>query len=336
MIQKTKKQHYVPRCYLEAWQIDNTYQVHVYDKKLDSIRKNSINDIASENYFYDVRPKDIFSESTLQKMRDKGFLVDGDQPSQGIEKTLANEVEGNFSKLLKHIIDQARTATPWIINNCYFISNEQKSELSAYLAIQYIRTKQVRKDIEDTADCFSQALKDMGASEELLKEYALQKGESKNIHAKMFLDLEYVSEIALSFMNLTWILAINKTKKKLYTSDNPIGTHAHVKHPFMSMSGLQSRGVEAFFPISPECVLVMFDGSYHSNLVCLERKFIAIEDIENINYYNSLCALHSERCIYSTDGDMSIIEIMKHNNPKVFNQPNTQLTWGDNKYYPSK
>lgn len=46
-MQKTKKQHYVPQSYLKAWAIPGTYQVHVYDKKTDNERVNSINDIAS-------------------------------------------------------------------------------------------------------------------------------------------------------------------------------------------------------------------------------------------------------------------------------------------------
>jgi len=29
---KTKKQHYVPRCYLENFKIANTYQINVFDK----------------------------------------------------------------------------------------------------------------------------------------------------------------------------------------------------------------------------------------------------------------------------------------------------------------
>lgn len=335
MAQKTKKQHYVPRCYLEAWKIANGYQVYVYDKIQSSVRKNSINDIASENYFYDVKPKDVFSEGFLQKMRENDVPFDEDKISQGIEHAFANEVEGNFSKLLHEVLDQVNELTPWTINNCFFISESKKAEFAVYLAIQYIRTKRIRKNIEDTADCLGQWLKDVGASESTLKEYAISKGESKNIHTKMLFDYKNLSDLTLSFFSLTWMLGINKTKKKLYTSDNPIGTNGHIKHPFMSMSGLRSKGVEVFFPISPDCILIMVDGSYHSNVLPLERRFVLIEDEENINYYNSLCALLCERCIFSFDGEMSIIDEMKKSDPGVFDQPSTQLIWGDTKYYPT-
>ena len=211
--QKTKKQHYVPQSYLKAWAASEKHYVYVYDKKLRKRRINSIRDVASENYFYDVNPNDIFSEEVLEAMRKEGLSWDSDERSQGIEHTFANEVEGKFAELLKELINKTNSATPWRVNNCYFISEEKKGKFAAFLAIQYIRTKQVRSNIINAAECLSQALKDMGASDEMIKEYAVSKEEGKNIHAQMMMVLESLSEIALSFLNLTWILCINKTKR---------------------------------------------------------------------------------------------------------------------------
>lgn len=206
------------------------------------------------------------------------------------EKTIANyrshfksisrhiDIDRDFANILKEIIGKAASATPWIIENCYFISEDKKGMLSAYLAIQYIRIKQVRNRIIDSADCLVQALKDMGASDEVIGKYAISKNDSKNIQAQMLMDLKSLSDLAISFLSLTWILCINQTKKKLYTSDSPIGTHAHVDHPIMSMNGLKSKGVEVFFPISPECILVMFDGSYHFQNAHLERKYVLLDN----------------------------------------------------------
>ena len=39
MTQKTKKQHYVPQFYLNAWGIQGTHQIYVYDKKSEAKRK---------------------------------------------------------------------------------------------------------------------------------------------------------------------------------------------------------------------------------------------------------------------------------------------------------
>jgi len=333
--QKTKKQHYVPRCYLDAWAIPNTYQVHVYDKKMDKTRINSINDIASENYFYDVALDEVISHQIFDNLRKQDVLTQNNLISQGIEHAFANDIEGPFSQLLKELISKSESATPWTINNCYFISEQKKSEMSAFLSLQFIRIKQVRNNIIESADCLSQALKDMGVSTDMIERYSVPKKETKNIHVQMLMDYESLSEITQSFFNFTWILGVNRTEKKFYTSDSPIGTLAHVKHPFMSMGGLKSEGVEVFFPISPTCILIMVDGSYHTNITQLERRYLVIDDVKEVDCYNSLCAMRSERCVFSTDGSFLLIEEMKKDNPSVFSQPHTQLTWNNKTYFPT-
>ena len=87
-MQKTKKQHYVPQSYLKAWAIPGTYQVHVYDKKTDNERVNSINDIASENCFYDINPNEIFSKEFLAALKVEGLSWDSDELSQDNRKLL--------------------------------------------------------------------------------------------------------------------------------------------------------------------------------------------------------------------------------------------------------
>ena len=103
----------------------------------------------------------------------------------------------------------------------------------------------------------------------------------------------------------------------------------------MSMNGLKSKGVEVFFPISPECILVMFDGSYHFQNAHLERRYVLLDNEAYIDYYNSLCAMQSERCVFSSDGDFALLEEMKENNPQIFSQPHTQMNWGGKTYFPT-
>lgn len=61
---KTKKEHYVPRCYLENWK-NNKGQVWVYDRQLKKTRINSVYDIACERYFYDIDYKKL----SVQKLK---------------------------------------------------------------------------------------------------------------------------------------------------------------------------------------------------------------------------------------------------------------------------
>lgn len=204
---KVKKQHYVPQCYLEAWAIQGKYQTYVYDKTNRSSRNNSIRDIASENCFYDINPTEIFSEQVLNRFREQGLEWDCETLSQGIEKAFSEELEGTYSTILKSIIEKAAMATTWHINNCFFISKENKGIFAACLAVQLLRTKQIRNRIYETADCLAQYLSDVGASDEMIKEYSLTKRDAKNIHAQMLMSMEDLSETTLFLLNLTWIPA---------------------------------------------------------------------------------------------------------------------------------
>ena len=329
---KTKKQHYVPRCYLENWAIPGKYQVYVFDSEHNSKRINNINDIASERFFYDVDPKEVFSEEMLSKLKEAGLPCDIVGQSQGIEHTFANEVEGPFKIALQKLVEKSNEAGPWIIKNCYFMMPDEKSELSAYLAIQYIRTKRFRRNIEAISGCLEKAMKDLGAYEEVIKQYTLPEKDSKNVQAQMLMDYDALVRIALSFVKLTWILCINRTDCKLYTSDNPIVSKAHIKHPYMSMAGLNSKGVEFFFPISPTCILVMFDGSCLLPGMRMDRKYVEITEKDNIDYYNSLLALNCDSCVYSQDGDWRLLEEMERETPGIFQQPHIQLQWGGKTY----
>lgn len=337
MAQKTKKQHYVPQCYLKAWQIsDKKYQVYVYDKTLDSIRINNIEDIASERYFYDINLNDFLTDDVKEELKAKGYTLNFDENSQGIEHAFSEIVENAFSKHLQEIIENVSNITPWYKENCYFITEQKKADFSTYLALQFIRGKHIRNGIEDSADCLSQVLQDMGASQSVIDQYGISsKSESKNIHVSMLMDAEHIVEFAKIFFSHIWMLGLNKSNKKLYTSDSPICTHAHVKHSFLSMNGLASKGVEVFYPISPDILLIMLDRSYHTHYLSSERRYVELNS-DNIDFYNSILAMEAERAIYSSDGDFKLINFMKRENDDIFTHSHTQVQWGGKTYYPRR
>jgi len=189
--------------------------------------------------------------------------------------------------------------------------------------------------MEESLDCMKQVLEEMNTSQEYIESMNVSKSELKLIHGKIILDKENIHELALIFNSLTWTLNINKTSQHFYTSDVPIGTKAHLEDPIISMSGLKSKGVEAFFPISPQILLVMVDGDYHKHMVLNERKYNIITDVANVDYYNSLSVMLSNRFIYSDNGNFSLIHKMAKKNSDIYERGNsTELLWGGNIYHP--
>lgn len=98
MSQKTKKQHYVPQCYLKRWDFSGAHQVYVYDKVQDKYRINNVEDIASERYFYDLNKSDRFSSSLLEELRENTFLSGYLSQEQSIEHFLTRKLKNRFQR----------------------------------------------------------------------------------------------------------------------------------------------------------------------------------------------------------------------------------------------
>lgn len=336
MGKEKKKQHFVPRSYLERWAIPGKYQVYVYNKQQKKLYTASINDIASERYFYDIDFTGVLSKDDLRKLGFSECDPKHADEEQCIENFFANEVEDDFKIRLSRIVDRVHKMNPWEIKNCYFLSEEDKFNLSFHLALQYIRVKSVRNAIADADDCLRQAFVDMGVPQEFVDRYTVPESQLPYIHGQMILNKEEIANLSQSFFSLTWILQVNKTSHPFFTSDSPIGTEEHIHHPHMSMAGLQSRGVEVYFPFAPDIMLLMFDSEYHIEFRGHDRRVIELDNAEVVKYCNSRCALHSDNCVYSNTNDFSVIDEMIAKNPNVLDQPHTVLHWGGNTYIPRR
>lgn len=318
MEEKTKKQHFVPRFYLKAWCRPNTNQIQIYDVKTDVTRPANVEDVASERYFYDIELTDLFTEETINELTSQG-KIKADR-AQAVEKALSSIVEAPFSLILNDILSRVMKATPWIVNNCVFIHPQERIEFAKYLAIQMIRTKEVRQDIIHSSERIVQKLKSMGVPDETAEKYAVTKKGARRIQNRMLMNDTQLLKAAGMFNSLTWVLGINRTGKKFYTSDNPIGRRGHKKSvpKFISNVGLNSPGVEVFFPLSPDVILIMSDGRYHTHMLEKENRYVEINKEPIVDYYNSILVMQAERSVISCDGDFALVDELKERNPNVF------------------
>ncbi len=302
-----KNQHYVPKFYFKEWCIPNTNQVYVYDKSKKEVRISNIEKIASENYFYDYNLADFFPEETIHAFNSSGLAAKG--KLQIIERMFSDRLEGPFSSFFSDIICKARNSTPWIRRECYFITSEMKEAISVYLAFQFFRTKAIRTHLTSSAERITSFCKELGVPDNLIEEITLSKSAANRIHNRMLLDQENILKSAYLFHRLIWILGINRTDKCFYTSDNPISLRGHAKRtsPFIQGTGLASAGVEIFYPLAPDLILVMMDGDYHKHLVNDERRYVEFGEIPTIEYYNSLAAMNSERFVISSNDDFALL-----------------------------
>ena len=72
--------------------------------------------------------------------------------------------------------------------------------------------------------------------------------------------------------------------------------------------GLTTPGVEIYYPLSPDLILIMVDGDYHKHLVLKDRRYAELEQKKTVEYYNVLSIFNAERFIISDNNDFSTVE----------------------------
>ena len=310
-----KKQHYVPQCYLNNFSKENSNQVYVFDKKNHFSRVSNINDVDEANYFYELPNDDLL----------KQFGLDN---KQAIEEFFSKEIETEYAKLLAEIINE--------VQDCKnpFIYGSKKLLFSRQLALQHIRVNSVRNDLFDSSNCMQQVLTDMGFNKKA-EEFRLDKEKVRNIHNCMIFDDENIERTTKAFFDLTWMILVNNSNQKLYTSDNPIVTIGHADMGILSNTGLLCPGIEVVFPITPTIVLLMIDGEYH-NCKDKEGQIIQTENSHMISYYNWHQVLNAERSVISCDKNFWLIHDMYFRNPNYIDGPKTVLSFGGKDYFPER
>ena len=334
MAKEKKKQHYVPQCYLENWTSNDSKQVYAFDKMAKRSFCTNTSNIAAERYFYDIDFSKVLSEEEKQKFVSDDIDLEKLSDEQYIENYLANSIEGEFKTIINSIVNRVCNMNAWEVANCFGIDQQNKAKLSWHLSVLTMRGIDVRSGLLDTSDCLEQIFTDMGASEQTIKKYSLRDSDLPFIQGRMIIDSDELHEMASTFFNLTWVLLINKTKTSVYTSDKPIGRISHVEHPFLSMAGLTSPGIEVYFPLSPELILLMYDGKYHNYSAGQDRTISSLNKDELIYYYNYFTVVQSQRWVISNNNDFSLITEMVSEKPDIFNAPSSVVSWGGKTYVP--
>lgn len=331
----TKKEHYVPRCYLKNF-ADENERINVFDRyKLQSREHQRIIDIAMENYFYDINfndmiqlvetdkqdkvKSDIISMLGVEKWEDINTTINLDKY---VEKEFFSRLESIYNIFLNKFIEKSHNGNQWVIDNCSCCSETEKILFSIFIAIQFIRTKAFRQTLNDTIEQLYQTLayKVQQDDENALSKddfaVSANKDYVKLEHASMLLNEDMALKFAETMCNHIWVMYVNKTDYPFYTSDNPVATIPHKFDEYMSYSGLSSEGIEIVFPLSPNLLLAMYDKNTYSSLF-QDRSYLPIFSKEVVEDYNRIQIINSHRCIFSSKNDFEFAKTICEKYPKL-------------------
>ena len=228
-----KVQHYVPQFLLKNFGKGKKNLVFVYDKKGNKEYKTNIKNIASETKFYDFKT-----------------ILDGVEVIGSIEEKLA-EIEGNANTALKKILDA---------DSISVISDEEKMDLSLFLAAQVARTKNSRINYELLPELFTSAIQQRGLLTKDLQCELDEFNKNKDLFFAMHV-AQQSEQMASLFYNKIWILGKNDTKMPFCIGDDPVVCYNDFSKGIDPMINPHSFGVVGamtYLPITPKRVLHLF------------------------------------------------------------------------------
>lgn len=328
----TKKEHYVPRCYLKNFVNEND-RIQVFDKYKMQIRPQRIMDVAMENYFYDIKFTELLKmaedDEEAKIKKDLMDIVGTDNWNEVLEKLDDKHIEKTFSfieyiysKVLQQFIYKSYNGSQWVLDNCSACSEMEKEMMSLFIAIQIIRTKAFRDTLAESIQKLYQTLaykmqmKDKKALPKEEFEVEVNKDFVKLQHSSMILDEEMAVHMAEILNSHIWVMYLNKTEQPFYTSDNPVANIPHKFDEYMSYGGLQSEGIEIVFPITPKLMLAMYDKKVYAS-VFTDRQFAVLTSKKEIDYYNRVQVINSYRCIFSQDNNFELAENLCKEHPEM-------------------
>ena len=282
MSTEIRVQHYVPRFYLTNFCSRNKEKKYLYcfDKlELKKLRVG-IAHIGCESGFFSVR----------------------DSIAQSLEARFG-KLESVFSMCYRKLV-KTRTMS------C--LSDDDKMVISYYVAAQELRTKEFREMLRDMVYQFRTVLSDERMSEELEMKLnkAVTQESIQSLQIAMFADIPRFADI---FRAMKWTLFRNHTDMSLWTSDHPISRYNKPSLRPRGNTGLLSKGIQVYFPLTPRLSLGFGDPKLYAR-VPSEYNMI---DPDFIVFQNWLQTARSTRHIFSSNSDFSLAERILRENPSL-------------------
>ncbi len=124
--------------------------------------------------------------------------------------------------------------------------------------------------------------------------------------------MEYLKDRLLRFSRVitkkTLVIGLNKTAKRLLTSDSPVHWAGYYIDASENWDGINSRSSRMVYPLAPDACVVFYDANYYSEQVPYHRCVRVLTDLE-VKEFNQFLTLDSDKQIFSSDGDFSHAEL---------------------------
>jgi hypothetical protein len=296
-----KQQHYVPRCYLKNF-ANSDEQIWAYDKSTDKVFLSSVEGVASEKFFYD-------SEKLDNAAGQKQFIEKALSLLEGQARTVFQEL------LLRLNGSQSARMLP---NEKYFLSH--------FIAVQMLRTRENRIQIEQMTNQFSAWVHSflteemIAASGDRIPPLKISEKQLAEMQGMFLSDPNVLFKYADILDSHFWIILQAAPGCTFLTSDHPVGKKANVHKPLRSISGIASKGIEMVFPLSPSYCICLHERTYFEKQLerfkPLENGVHVLRDTAHMEYYNHFQIMQSNRFLFGNSDDFTFAKLVCTEEPQ--------------------
>jgi hypothetical protein len=288
-VSQVKTEHYVPKSYLKRFAEDGE-SIFAFDKFTQKAFRTNIENVACENYFYDLPEEDAAKV--------------GIDP-QIVEKALS-DIESGFSNTIDAILKSAAPSRGRIIQD------DQKLAMAYFITVQQLRTRETRNVFTEMSQRIGEMLlsKIPNVSPD---QYHIEVNKTAvSLSQSGFMFNPDILNLHISILcDHLWFVGINDTEHPLYTSDNPVVRRGHYRE-----AGLASKGIEIALPLDSKCILIICEKTAFAQYANVDCKSIIL-DADNITYYNYLQVAECHRQVFCLSDDFHLAEQICSEHPRI-------------------
>lgn len=277
----TKRQHTVPRTYLELFanRRKDQFYIYTFDKKINKLFEDNIVKVAVE--------KDIY---TLKM----------NQNEMAWEEFYSNQIEPRYQNSVHMLVKQAESTI--LMNRADIITYQMKIELAIIIMYQLFRCKKTIKITQAFADgilpeVLEDAKEKYGNSgdvekDEFVRNFYPSQDFLKSIYADVLTNPNRIVNYSKLIANRCWVLYRIIGEKEFVTSDNPVTIGSLINEALESsqLAFLRHRSV-LYYPLSPKLLIAVYDhniwfGAIENNSNCIIDLKVKSESsfIDSINH----------------------------------------------------
>lgn len=296
--QPTKNQHYVPQFLLRRF-TDKRERLYVYDKHSQKSFVSSTRNVASENFFYDLKVGDTVI---------------------ALEPVLT-DIENAALVPLNAIADSGSIAN---------LTNECKVNIAVFMGTQLVRTRASLEMLRQVEAGLRRVGQSKGLTPETMPGLFMDDEQLKQMSLR---NLRMAIDLAPQFLNKDWMV-YRDPNKQFMVSDHPLVRHNYYPFdPLMGNNGIACEGIQFFMPLSTEFTLAFICPTLaepfrqHQKTKMLDTEIPFLVAIDNgtpidlvddcVTYQNSLQIANSNRFVFAASNDFTLVEMMLDATPSV-------------------